>query len=232
MSSDPENVSDTLILSNTLRSLSLVGSTLNNRYLVDRELKRGGFGIVYLARDKQLHSRPVVVKVLLDDAYQSDYVVQKFRQEIEALSRMDHPGVVGIVDSGELSDGKPFIVMQYVDGVTLRSVMTPDGMDLERSADLIKQMGRALTAAHEKGIFHRDLKPDNVMLQDLGQGEEQVKIIDFGIAKIKNSVIAPSTAANVAAGTVAYMAPEQLSSRPVSAVTDVYALGQIAYEMV
>ncbi len=232
MPSDPKNESATLIHKATPGQTSLVGITLNRRYLVEKELKRGGFGIVYLARDNQLHSRPVVVKVLLEDAYQSEYVVQKFRQEIEALSRLDHPGVVGIIDSGELADGKPFIVMQYVDGVTLRSVMTPEGMDLERSADLIKQMGRALTAAHEKGIFHRDLKPDNVMLQNLGHGEEQVKIIDFGIAKIKNSVIAPSTATNVAAGTVAYMAPEQLSSRPVSAVTDVYALGAIAYEMV
>lgn len=231
MPSDPQNESATLIHEAGSGQTALVGTMLNRRYLVEKELKRGGFGIVYLAGDKQLHSRPVVVKVLLDDAYQSDYVVQKFRQEIEALSRLDHPGVVGIIDSGELSNGKPFIVMQYVDGVTLRSVMTAEGMDLERSADLIKQMGRALTAAHEKGIFHRDLKPDNVMLQDLGQGEEQVKIIDFGIAKIKNSVIAPSTATNVAAGTVAYMAPEQLSGRPVSAVTDVYALAQIAYEM-
>jgi len=231
MPSDPHHESSTLIHEATAGQTSLVGTTLNRRYLVEKELKRGGFGIVYLARDQQLHSRPVVVKVLLEDAYQSDYVVQKFRQEIEALSRLDHPGVVGIIDSGELANGKPFIVMQYVDGVTLRSVMTAEGMDLDRCADLIKQMGRALTAAHEKGIFHRDLKPDNVMLQNLGQGEEQVKIIDFGIAKIKNSVIAPSTATNVAAGTVAYMAPEQLSSRPVSAVTDVYALGQIAYEM-
>lgn len=228
---DPGNESTTLIHETGSASTALVGTTLNRRYFIEQELKRGGFGIVYLARDQQLHSRPVVVKVLLEDAYQSDYAVRKFRQETEALSRIDHPGVVGIIDSGELSNGKQFIVMQYVDGVTLRSVMTPEGMDLERSADLIKQMGRALTAAHEKGIFHRDLKPDNVMLQNLGQGEEQVKIIDFGIAKIKNSVIAPSTATNVAAGTVAYMAPEQLSSRPVSAVTDVYALGSIAYEM-
>src|SRR5882762_9491784 len=193
MPSDPQNDSATLIHTSVSAGESLVGNELNGRYLIERELKRGGFGIVYLARDLQLHSRPVVIKVLLEEAYKSEYVVQKFRQEIEALSRMDHPGVVGIIDSGELSDGKPFIVMQYVDGVTLRSVLTPEGMDLERSADLIKQMGRALTAAHDKGIFHRDLKPDNVMLQDLGQGEEQVKIIDFGIAKIKNSVIAPST---------------------------------------
>jgi serine/threonine protein kinase len=226
---DPNNESATLIHGSAVGLL--VGTTLSKRYIIEKELKRGGFGIVYFARDQQLHSRPVVIKVLLDDAYQSEYVVRKFRQEVEALSRIDHPGVVGIVDSGELSDGKPFIVMQYVDGVTLRSAMRPEGMDLERAAELIRQMGRALTAAHDKGIFHRDLKPENVMLQDLGHGETQVKIIDFGIAKIKDSVIAPSTATNIAAGTVAYMAPEQLSSRPVTAATDVYALGQVAYEM-
>lgn len=230
MPSDPQNESATLIHT-PLAAASLVGSTLNDRYLIERELKRGGFGIVYLAHDKQLHSRPVVVKVLLEDAYESEYVVQKFRQEMEALSRIDHPGVVGIIDSGELADGKPFIVMQYVDGSTLRSVMKSEGMVLERSADIIRQIGRALTAAHEKGIFHRDLKPENVMLQDLGHGEEQVKVIDFGIAKIKDSVVAPSTATNVSAGTVSYMAPEQLSGRPVSAATDVYALAEIAYEM-
>jgi eukaryotic-like serine/threonine-protein kinase len=230
MPSDPENNSATLI-HNSLASASLVGHSLNNRYLIEKELQRGGFGIVYLAYDKQLHSRPVVVKVLLEDAYQSDYVVLKFRQEVEALSRIDHPGVVGIIDSGELADGKPFIVMQYVDGATLRSLMKPEGMDLEKSADIIRQIGRALTAAHDKGIFHRDLKPENVMLQDLGHGEEQVKVIDFGIAKIKDSMVATSTATNVSAGTVSYMAPEQLSGRPVSASTDVYALAEIAYEM-
>lgn len=230
MTSDPQNDSATLIQT-SLAAASLVGSTLSNRYLIERELQRGGFGIVYLARDVQLHSRPVVIKVLLEDAYKSEYVVQKFRQEVEALSRIDHPGVVGVIDSGELADGKPFIVMQYVDGSTLRSVMKPEGMDLEKSADIIRQIGRALTAAHEKGIFHRDLKPENVMLQNLGHGEEQVKVIDFGIAKIKDSVVAPSTATNVSAGTVSYMAPEQLSGRPVSAATDVYALAEIAYEM-
>ena len=232
MLSDPQNDPATLTHLTTSSPASFEGSTLSGRYFIEKELKRGGFGIVYLAYDRQLHSRPVVVKVLLDDAYKNEYVVQKFRQEIEALSRIDHPGVVGIVDSGESADGKPFIVMQYVDGFTLRSMLKPEGMDLALCAQIIKQMGRALTAAHEKGILHRDLKPENVMLQNLGHGEYQVKIIDFGIAKINNSVIAPTTASNIAAGTVAYMAPEQLSSRPVSAATDVYALGEIAYEMV
>ncbi len=104
MPSDPQNDSATLIHASVSAGTSLVGNELNGRYLIERELKRGGFGIVYLARDLQLHSRPVVVKVLLEDAYKSEYVVQKFRQEMEALSRIDHPGVVGIIDSGELPE--------------------------------------------------------------------------------------------------------------------------------
>jgi serine/threonine protein kinase len=210
---------------------SLVGSVLNGRYVVERELRRGGFGIVYFARDRQLHLRPVVVKVLLKDAYESEYIVLKFRQEVEALSRIDHPGVVGIIDSGTLSDGKPFIVMQYVDGVTLRSILKAEGMELERAAELIKQIGRALTAAHEKRILHRDLKPENIMLQSYGSGEEQVKIIDFGIAKLKDSIIGPSTVSGTTAGTVSYMAPEQLSGKPLSAAMDIFAMGAIAYEL-
>jgi serine/threonine-protein kinase len=210
----------------------LIGDVLNGRYAIQKELARGGMGVVYLAHDQQLHSRPVVVKILLEEAYQSEYIVQKFRQEVEALSRIDHPGIVGIIDAGELPKGEPFIVMQYVEGVTLRSVMNPEGMNLERIGEILKQIGRALTAAHSRGIFHRDLKPDNIMLQDLGHGEEQVKIIDFGIAKVKDSVVAPSTSLNLSPGTVAYMAPEQLSGRPITAATDIFALGAIAYETV
>ena len=210
----------------------LIGQVLNGRYQIQHEIKRGGMGVVYLALDQQLHSRPVVIKVLLEEAFQSEYVVQKFRQEVEALSRIDHPGIVGIIDAGELQNGKPFIIMQYVDGVTLRSVISPEGMNLERTAELLKQIGRALAAAHKRGILHRDLKPDNIMLQDLGHGEEQVKIIDFGIAKVKDSVIAPSTSLNLSPGTVAYMAPEQLNGRPITAATDIFALGAITYEMV
>ena len=210
----------------------LAGQILNGRYLIQNELKRGGMGVVYLALDQQLHSRPVVVKVLLDEAFQSEYVVQKFRQEVEALSRIDHPGIVGIIDAGELQNGRPFIIMQYVEGVTLRSVISPEGMNLERTAGLLRQIGRALAAAHNRGILHRDMKPDNIMLQDLGHGEEQIKIIDFGIAKVKDSVVAPSTSLNLSPGTVAYMAPEQLNGRPITPATDIFALGAIAYEMV
>jgi serine/threonine protein kinase len=211
---------------------SLIGVTLDSRYSIQRELGRGGVGMVYLALDRKLHDKPVVIKVLLEKSLQNSWVVQKFQQEKEALARVDHPGVVGILDTGELPDGKPYLVMQFIDGVTMRSQIKPEGIPLERAADLMRQIGRALSAAHAKGIFHRDLKPENIMLQTYGGGEEQVKIIDFGIAKLKDSIVAPSTATGAAAGTVSYMAPEQLSGRPVSAAMDIYAMGAIAYELV
>src|SRR5258708_5012870 len=116
--------------------------------------------------------------------------------------------------------------------MTLRSQIKPEGMPIDRAGEMIKQMGRALGAAHDKGIFHRDLKPENIMLQSYGAGEEQVKIIDFGIAKLKDSMVGPSTVTGSTAGTVSYMAPEQLSGRPVSAAMDIYAMGAIAYELV
>jgi len=210
---------------------NLIGQVLDDRYRIERELGQGGVGIVYLARDRKLHDKPVVIKVLLDRSLQNSWVVQKFQQEKEALARVDHPGVVGILDTGELADGKPYLVMQFIDGVTLRSQIKPEGMSLERSAEIIKQIGRALGAAHDRGIFHRDLKPENIMLQSFAAGEEQVKIIDFGIAKLKDSIVAPSTMTGATAGTVAYMAPEQLGGRPVSAATDIFAMGVIAYEM-
>ena len=210
---------------------SLVGQTLDGRYLIEGELGHGGVGIVYRALDQKLHGKRVVVKILLDKSLDNSWIVQKFQQEKEALARVDHPGVVGILDTGELPDGQPYLVMQFIDGVTLRSQIKSEGMPLDRAAEIIKQIGRALAIAHDKGIFHRDLKPENIMLQSFTGGEEQVKIIDFGIAKLKNSTVAPSTVAGATAGTVAYMAPEQLSGRPTSATTDIYAFGAIAYEI-
>ncbi|HVS82446.1 MAG TPA: serine/threonine-protein kinase, partial [Pyrinomonadaceae bacterium] len=226
------NETSSLNEASTVPLQTLIGITLDTRYFIEKELGRGGVGAVYLARDRKLHDKRVVIKVLLDKSLQNSWVVQKFQQEKEALARVDHPGVVGILDTGELPDGKPYLVMQFIDGVTLRSQIKPEGIPLDGAAELIKQIGRALSAAHDKGILHRDLKPENVMLQSLGGGEEQVKIIDFGIAKLKDSIIAPSTATGATAGTVSYMAPEQLSGRAVSAATDTYALGAIAHEMV
>jgi serine/threonine protein kinase len=214
---------------------TLIGTTLDERYLIERKLGHGGVGAVYLARDRKLHEKHVVVKVLLEKSLQDEWVVLKFQQEKEALARVDHPGVVGIIDTGELSDGKPYLVMQYIEGIALRDAIKakPEGMDLERAASIIKQIGAALSAVHEKKIYHRDLKPENIMLQALGRGDEQVKIVDFGIAKIKESVVAPSTITGAAtAGTIVYMSPEQLRGEKLTAASDIYALAVIAYEMV
>lgn len=209
----------------------LIGSLLDSRYLVKRKLGHGGFGAVYLASDEKMMSRPVVVKALLDENLSNEWTVRKFKQEMEALARLDHPSIVGIFDSGQLNNGKPFIVLQYVDGASLRALITPQGIEMTQAANLIKQIGRALTAAHDRGILHRDLKPENIMVQTLNDGDEQVKIIDFGVAKIKNSVVSLSSVGNQTVGTVLYMSPEQLSAEPLSPASDVYCFAVIAYEM-
>jgi serine/threonine protein kinase len=220
---------------NTKPAIGLIGSTLEDRYYIERELGHGGVGAVYLAHDRKLHDKPVVVKVLLEQSLRNEWVVQKFQQEKEALARVDHPGVVGILDTGDLPDGQPYIVMQYVEGMALRDAVKakPQGMDLDRVASIIKQIGAALSAVHEKRIYHRDLKPENIMLQALARGDEQVKIVDFGIAKIKESVVAPSTITGAGtAGTIIYMSPEQLRGDKITATSDIYSFAVIAYEMV
>ncbi len=214
-----------------------LGALLKERYLIERELGRGGIGAIYLARDTQLMDKPVVIKVMLSELEASQYLEyfkQKFRQEIKALARIDHPGIVGVLDAGETPDSKPYFVMQYVEGQSLRVAINdtgPKGMDFARVAELMRQIGYALSAAHDKGIHHRDLKPENIMLQNLGRGEELVKLIDFGMATVKDSQSAAHTEVTKVAGTLPYMAPEQLRGKP-SALSDVFSCGVIAYEMV
>lgn len=223
------------LLSPDPSSDKLVETIIDGRYLIGKKLGQGGVGAVYLAQDQKLHDKPVVVKVLLEQSLLHEWVVQKFQQEKEALARVDHPGVVVILDTGELPDGKPYIVMQYVDGFSLRDAIKgkPEGLDFARVASWVKQVGDALSAVHEKKIYHRDLKPENIMLQKLSRGGEQVKIVDFGIAKVKESVVAPSTITGAAtAGTIIYMSPEQLLGVKVGPPSDIYAFGVIAYEMV
>lgn len=210
------------------------GTTLDGRYLIERELGRGGIGVVYLARDQQLMGRPVVIKILLEQKLGGDdegWVKRKFRQEVEALARIDHPGVVGVLHAGEMGDGTPYLVMQYIEGRSLRSVMKPEGINLQRAAHLIRQIGQALGSAHQRGIYHRDLKPENIMLQALSEGEDFVKLIDFGVATVKDSQVAANKETTTVAGTVSYMAPEQFMGKP-TAASDIYALGVIAYELV
>jgi len=206
------------------------GDVLDGRYRIEKELGRGGFGIVYLAHDTELHDRNVVIKVLLDDR-PPEWIEKKFLQECEALARVQHPGVLGVNDRGQTPDGKPFLVVEFVKGTTLRAAMRESPpMDLHRTANLVRQMGQALSAAHDEGVYHRDLKPENVMVRDVGGGQEQAVIIDFGIATVVDPSAAGTSVTKVA-GSPPYMAPEQLEGRPVAA-SDIYALGVIAYEMV
>ncbi len=215
----------------SVRGMNLArGDVLRERYEIERELGRGGIGVVLLARDRAAFGRPVVVKMLLDRSEGNEYLWTKFLQEGEALAKIDHPSVVKILETGTLDGGRPFLVMEFVEGGSLRTAMKPGGMEFGQAAGLVKQMCGGLQAAHSKGIVHRDLKPDNVMLQTLDGGDRHAKLIDFGVAKQAESAVARETSAAMAVGTLSYMAPEQLEGRATSA-SDIFAMGVLAYEM-
>ena len=201
---------------------------LKERYAMGKELGRGGMSVVYIARDLQLLDKLVVVKVLLDKSNADAYMRQKFQQEMEALARIDHPGVVGVLDHGSTPEGQQFLVMQYVSGTTLRAAIKPGGMEAGRAVEIVRKAAEALSAAHAKGVWHRDLKPENIMLQKLGR-EEHVKVIDFGIAGIQDSQFGGGEISKIA-GTLNYMAPEQFVGKACAA-SDTYALGVVAYEL-
>ena len=211
---------------------NFIGKTINDRYLIEAKLEKGGMGGVYRARALRLHNMEVVVKIILEELLSNSHAVIKFKQEAEALSRLDHPNLVGLLDADQLDDGTPYTVMQLVRGQTLRSQISNHGMNLERTAAILKQVGAGLDHVHQKKIFHRDLKPENIMLQVLDDGTEWVKVIDFGIAKVKDSEVAPSTIDNVPFGTIAYMSPEQLRGGDLTAASDVFSMAVIAYEMI
>jgi hypothetical protein len=222
--SDAELVTRTM---ETRESPGYVGLLLKNRYRIQKELGSGGFGSVYLAADEELLSKLVVVKIL-HGVSADEWSLRKFQQEKEALARIDHPGVVIILDAGQTPRGTPFLVMQFVDGVTLRKLIVPGGMEFRRAADIFRQIGSALQAAHAKGICHRDLKPENIMVQP-GADEDRVRLIDFGIAGVRDSAFQSGASTRIA-GTIQYMAPEQLEGK-FSPETDVYAFGAMAYEV-
>lgn len=203
---------------------------LSGRYRIVRELGQGGFGAVYLARDEQLEDRAVVVKTLLEENRNDPWLEKRFAEEVRALARIDHPGVVGVLDQGKSPDGVPFVVMQYVEGETLRAVLSRGGIALARAAEIVRQAASALSAAHDKKVWHLDLKPENIMLQRRPGGEEFVKLIDFGIARVRGDGDTTLLTLTRIVGTLAYMAPEQLEGKP-SEASDIYALGIIAYEL-
>jgi len=168
---------------------------LDGRYEILGDLGAGGMGNVYKARDTRVTHRLVVVKVLKEEWLKNEYVVTKFKQEAVAIAKIDDPGVVGILDAGALPNGQPWLVMQYVEGSELTQPIreAPGGMDFAEVAEIIRQVGRTLTAAHHAGVIHRDLKPGNIMIRRNNSGDLQVKVIDFGIAKVKDSALEQAT---------------------------------------
>lgn len=205
------------------------GTVLKDRYEIEAPIASGGQAHVYRATDRQI-SRAVVVKVTRCSTFPQQALTSWSQKEVTALSRIDHPGVVGILDVGELDDGSPFLVIQYVNGVSLRALLQRGPIDPRRALRLLHGIASALTAAHAAGVGHHDLKPENVMVQELPDGTDAVKLIDFGIAKVRESDLQAGVTTVVIAGSVRYMAPEQFEGKNVVR-SDVYALGLLACEL-
>jgi len=217
---------------------SLVGQRLDGRFLIEKNLTDdggdvGGIGVVYLAKDTKLMGRDVVVKILQEKALQHKDIVRKFLHEKEALIRLDHPSIVRILDSGTLSDGNPFMVMEYIEGHSLRrSIRASKQLPFYVVANVIESVTAALSAAHDSNILHRDVKPENIMLTPQKDAPDRVRLIDFGIARVGNSQLAPETEISRAIGTILYIAPEQLIGRlDITGAADTYAAAIVAYEM-
>ncbi|MDX6611953.1 MAG: eukaryotic-like serine/threonine-protein kinase [Blastocatellia bacterium] len=207
-------------------------------YKILSELGSGGMGDVFLAQDTRL-GRNIALKLLPVDVARDLQRVRRFEQEARTASALNHPNVCVIHEIGKTSDGRQFIAMEYIDGVTLRTRLAQQRMTLTETLDVGAQVAWALEAAHAAGVVHRDIKPENIMLRRDGY----VKVVDFGIAKL-NENLSPPTAFDEAStlgkvntdpgtrlGTVKYMSPEQLRERPVDERTDIWSLGVVLHEM-
>lgn len=205
-------------------SPSLIGRTVDQRYRVVRHLADGGMASVYLAVDQRL-DRHVALKVMRPDLARDPAFVERFRREARSAARLVHPGIVGVYDQGE--DGElVFLAMEFVDGRTLRQWIGEMGALTPReSLDTLDAILRALSAAHTAGIVHRDVKPENVLIQEDGT----VKVADFGLARAVTATT--STATGHVLGTVAYLAPEQVERGIADPRSDVYAAGLLLFEM-
>jgi len=210
-----------------------IESSLAQRFRILRQLGRGGMGAVFLAEQVAVGNRPVALKVLLRKWLDDPEFLIRFRDEAASTGRIDHPNVVTIYESGQAEDGTPYIAMQYLEGESLRARLASRGaLPAEECSAIVGQAARGLAAAHKLGIIHRDLKPDNILLTRDAEGELLVKVVDFGIAKLRES--ATHTLTGTVLGTPAYMSFEQASgmkSEELDARSDLYSFGVVAYEM-
>ena len=232
------SVETELITADFQKPDALVGQMLEGRFLIEQNLTdggadEGGFGLVYLAKDLKLLGKQTVVKILQKNALKNEDVVRKFQHEKEALIRLDHPNIVRILDSGTLSDGNPFMVMEYIEGYSLRRKLRETRkLPLAECAHLIESVTDALDAAHAKKVLHRDIKPENIMLTPTGDEFERVRLIDFGIARVEDSQLAPATTIPRGIGTILYIAPEQLAGKlEQTSAVDIYSFATVVYEM-
>lgn len=205
-----------------------------NHYRLLEKLGSGGMGQVWLALDSRL-GRKVALKLLSPDVVADATRRKRFERESRALAALNHPNIVTI-HSIEEADGRPFLVMEWIEGSTLEGLIAHDGLPLERCLELAIPMIEAVAQAHRSGIVHRDLKPANVMVRDDGV----VKVVDFGISKMEEETSIGGfhphstelrTSEGIAIGTLPYMSPQQLQGAPVDARSDIFSLGVVLYEM-
>jgi serine/threonine-protein kinase len=214
--------------------------TLAGRYRLERRLGRGGMGTVYEATDSSLERR-VAVKVIREEWVGSAEAAQRFQREARAAAGFSHPNVVTVHDYGVETGKRAFLVMELLEGVTLRDELKRrKRLELPRTLEICRGVCAAVEAAHRRQLIHRDLKPENIFLlrpEGVDEGEETVKVLDFGIAKFLRSCDDAAatrtdfeTGAGILVGTMAYMSPEQLLGENPDVSWDLWALAVVAYE--
>ena len=209
-----------------------IGKVIQGRYKVLNKIGEGGMGVVYVAEHVEIEKK-VALKVLRDDFSKRPEVVERFRQEARSASKIGHPHIVDVTDFGQLDDGGVFFAMEHLSGCGLNEICRGETVPLVRAVTIIEQIARALKAAHEKGIVHRDMKPENVFLIQRDERQDFVKILDFGIAKIsdRDNEGKRLTKTGMIFGTPEYMSPEQAAGKELDHRVDVYALGCIMFEL-
>jgi eukaryotic-like serine/threonine-protein kinase len=212
----------------------LIGETLAGKYRVEERLSVGGMGTVYRGTHI-LMDKTVAIKVLRPSLAADEKIVARFSREARAASKISHPHALSVTDFGEAEGGVVFLVMEFLNGRTLKDAIRQDGpLPLTRVVEIMRQIGSALEAAHAEGVVHRDLKCDNIMLINAG-GADYAKVLDFGIAKIQEPLDERDsglTSPDLIIGTPQYMSPEQCSqAEEIDARSDIYSLGIILFEM-